>query len=152
GGSGICDREYGCSYSGTIAFRTPSTPLPMESDPRKLFQRLFGQGENTQERRIIAKQNASLLDLISKEAADLKLNLGPSDRTMLSDYLESVDEIQRRVEKMEKRDLSKLNLPNAPAGAVSSFEEHINLMFDIIGLAFQANLTRVFTFMMAAEV
>src|SRR5262249_8285479 len=76
GGNGFWDREYGCSYSGTIAFRTPSTPLPMENDPRKLFQRLFGQGENAQERKIIAKQNASLLDLVSKEAADLQRSLG----------------------------------------------------------------------------
>src|SRR5437867_2785163 len=152
GGGGSCDREYGCSYSGTISFRTPSTPLPMEPDPRKLFQRLFGQGDTLQERKIIAKQYSSILDLVSQEAADLQRNLGPQDRTMLGDYLESVREIERRVEKMEARDLSKLNLPDAPAGTPSSFEQHINLMFDLVALAYQANLTRVFSFMMAAEV
>ena len=152
GGGGSCDREYGCSYAGTISFRTPSTPLPMENDPRKLFQRLFGQGDTVQERKVIAKQYSSILDLVSQEAADLQRSLGPQDRTMLGDYLESVREIERRVEKMEARDLSKLNLPDAPAGTPTAFEQHINLMFDLVALAFQANLTRVFTFMMAAEV
>src|SRR6267154_561190 len=75
GGGGSCDREYGCSYSGTIAFRTPSTPLPMENDPRKLFQRLFGQGDTPQERKNIARQYSSLLDLVSEEAADLQKTL-----------------------------------------------------------------------------
>jgi hypothetical protein len=124
----------------------------MENDPRKLFQRLFGQGDTVEERKIIAKQNSSILDLVSKEAADLQRSLGPADRTMLADYLESVREIERRVEKMEARDLSKLNLPNAPADTPSSFEPHINLMFDLVALAYQANLTRIFTFMVAAEV
>jgi hypothetical protein len=150
-GGGACDREYGCSYAGTLAFRTPSTPLPMENDPRKLFQRLFGQGDTLQERKNIARQYSSLLDLVSEEAADLQRSLGARDRTVLSDYLESVREIERRVEKMEARDLSKLKLPDAPAGVPASFDTHINLMFDMVALAFQANLTRVFTFMMAAE-
>jgi hypothetical protein len=152
GGGGSCDREYGCSYSGTIAFRTPSTPLPMETDPRKLFQRLFGQGDTPQERKNIARQYSSLLDLVSEEAADLQKSLGTRDRTVLSDYLESVREIERRVQKMEARDLSKLQLPDAPAGPPPAFDAHINLMFDMVSLAFQANLTRVFSFMMAAEV
>jgi hypothetical protein len=152
GGNGMCDREYGCSYSGTVSFRTPSTPLPMENDPRKLFQRLFGQGDTAQDRKIIGRQNASILDLVSQEVKDLQRSLGAPDRTMLDDYLDSVREIERRVQKMEERDLSKLNLPNAPAGIPAQFEQHINLLFDLIGLAFQGNLTRVFSFMMAAEV
>jgi hypothetical protein len=150
-GGGACDREYGCSYAGTISFRTPSTPLPMENDPRKLFQRLFGQGDTPQERKNIARQNSSLLDLVSEEAADLQRTLGTRDRAVVGEYLESVREIERRVEKMEARDLSKLKLPDAPSGPPAAFDAHINLMFDMIALAFQANLTRVFTFMMAAE-
>jgi hypothetical protein len=152
GGGGSCDREYGCSYAGTISFRTPSTPLPMENDPRKLFQRLFGQGDTPQERRNIARQYSSVLDLVSEEAAELQRTLGTRDRVVLNDYLETVREIERRVEKMEARDLSKLKLPDAPAGAPPSFDAHINLMFDLVALAYQANLTRVFSFMMAAEV
>jgi hypothetical protein len=152
GGGGSCDREYGCSYAGTISFRTPSTPLPMETDPRKLFQRLFGQGDTPQERRNIARQYSSILDLVSEEASQLQRTLGTRDRTVLNDYLETVREIERRVEKMEARDLSKLTLPDAPSGAPPSFDAHINLMFDLVALAYQANLTRVFSFMMAAEV
>jgi hypothetical protein len=152
GGGGSCDRDFGCSYAGTISFRTPSTPLPMETDPRKLFQRLFGQGDTPQERKAIAKQYASLLDMVSEQAADLQRVLGPRDRTVVSDYLETVREIERRVEKMEARDPSKLDLPDAPTGAPAQLDAHLNLMFDLVALAYQANLTRVFSFMMAAEV
>jgi Protein of unknown function (DUF1552) len=151
GGGGSCDREYGCSYAGTIAFRTPSTPLPMETEPRKLFQRLFGQGDTAQERKTIARQYSSLLDLVSEEASELQKSLGPRDRTALNDYLEGVREIERRVQKMEARDLSNLKLPDTPAATQLPFDAHINLMFDMIALAFQANLTRVFTMMMCAE-
>jgi Protein of unknown function (DUF1552) len=152
GGGGSCDRDYGCSYSGTISFRTPNTPLPMETDPRKLFQRLFGQGDTPQERKNLAKQYSSVLDLVSKEAADLQRSLGPTDKAVLNDYLETVREIERRVEKMEARDLSKLNLPTAPAGPPANSDAHLMLMLDLIALAYQGNLTRVFSLMMAGEV
>jgi hypothetical protein len=148
---GGCDRNYGCSYSGTVSFRTPTTPLPMEANPRNLFQRLFGQGDTPEERATIARQYSSILDVVSQESAALKSRLGAADRAMLDDYLETVREIERRVEKMEERDLSALDLPDAPAGAPDAFDEHINLMFDLVALAYQANLTRVFSMMMAAE-
>jgi hypothetical protein len=149
GGSGACDRSYGCSYGATISFRTPTTPLPMESDPRKLFERLFGQGDTAQERKAIAKQYSSILDLVSQEAADLQRTLDAPDRARLGDYLESVREIERRVQKMEAQDLSSLDLPDVPVGA--NFDQRLNLMFDMIALAYQANLTRVFSYMMAGE-
>jgi hypothetical protein len=149
GGGGACDRSYGCSYGGTISFRTPSTPLPMEADPRKLFEKLFGQGDTPQERKAIGKQYASILDLITQEAADLQRRLDAPDRARLGDYLESVREIERRVQKMEAQDLSSLDLPDVPVG--TTFDQRLNLMFDMIALAYQANLTRVFSFMMAAE-
>ena len=152
GGGGFCDRDFGCSYAGTISFRTPSTPLPMENDPRKLFQRLFGQGDTPEERKRISKQYSSVLDLVSKEAADLQRSLGPQDRTMVNDYLDTVREIERRVEKMDARDLSHVNIPDTPGGIPPSFEQHINLLFDLVAVAYQANMTRVFSFMMAAEV
>jgi len=152
GGGGICDRAFGCSYSGTISFRTPTTPLPMEVNPRTLFQRLFGVGDTAEERKALAKQYASILDLVQGEAADLKRSVGARDRAMLDDYLESVREIERRVQKMEARDLSTLNLPSAPEGMPERFDEHLNMMFDLTALAWQANLTRVFSMMMAAEV
>ena len=152
GGGGFCDRDFGCSYAGTISFRTPSTPLPMENDPRKLFQRLFGQGDTPEERKRISRQYSSVLDLVSKEAADLQRSLGPQDRSMVNDYLDTVREIERRVEKMDARDLSHVNIPDTPGGIPPSFEQHINLLFDLVAVAYQANMTRVFSFMMAAEV
>jgi hypothetical protein len=147
-----CDRNYGCSYAATISFRTASTPLPMETNPRTLFQRLFGQGDTPEERNRLAKQYASILDVISQESGSLKKRVGPEDRVMLDEYLETIREIERRVQKMEASDLSRLTLPDAPGGVPNSFDEHLNLMFDLVALAYQANLTRIFSMMMAAEV
>ena len=152
GGGGFCDRDYGCSYSGTISFRSPTTPLPMETDPRKLFIRLFGQGDNAAERQRLSKQYTSLLDMVGGEVQQLQRVVGPSDKAILSDYLESIREIERRIQKMEARDLSKVEIPNAPKEGAIAFDERINLMFDLVALAYQANMTRVFTFMVAAEV
>jgi hypothetical protein len=151
GGGGFCDRDYGCSYAGTISFRSPTTPLPMETDPRKLFIRLFGQGDNAAERVRLSKQYGSLLDMLTSEVNTLQRSLGPSDKRVLSDYLETVREIERRIQKTEARDLSNVDIPDAPAGT-PPFDQHINLMFDLVALAYQANMTRVFSFMMAAEV
>jgi len=151
-GGGACDRNYGCSYGATLSFRTPSTPLPMEFNPRKLFQRLFGQGDTVEERAELAAQYSSILDAISGKAAALQRDLGVQDRVVVGDYLDSVREIERRVQKMEERDLSHIDLPNTPVGIPNSFDEQLNLMFDIVVLAYQANLTRIVSFMMAAEV
>src|SRR5438128_597526 len=148
---GSCDRDYGCSYGATISFRTPTTPLPMEVNPRKLFERLFGQGDTPEERKKLVRQYGSILDQVSEEAAELQRSLGAQDRARLGDYLETVREIERRVQKMEKQDISNLALPEPPLGIPASFDEHLKLMFDIVALAYQANLTRVFTFMMARE-
>jgi hypothetical protein len=152
GGGGFCDRDYGCSYAGTISFRTPTTPLPMENDARKLFMRLFGQGDNADERKRLSKQYGSLLDMLTSEVNDLQRSLGASDKVMLSDYLDTVREIERRIQKMEARDLSYMEIPNAPVNGSPAFDQKINLMFDLVALAYQANMTRIFTFMMAAEV
>jgi len=152
GGGGFCDRDYGCSYSGTISFRSPTAPLPMETNPRKLFIRLFGQGDNAAERARLSKQYASLLDMVGGEVNQLQRVVGPSDKAILSDYLESIREIERRIQKMEARDLSKVEIPNAPKEGAIAFDERINLMFDLVALAYQANMTRVFSFMIAAEV
>jgi len=152
GGEGSCDRNYGCSYGKTISFRDPATPLPMEHNPRKLFQQLFGAGDTAQERDLLAREDRSLLDLVSRDAADLKRRLGARDSALVDDYLTTVREIERRVQQLSSRDLSSVSLPDAPSGIPSHFDEQIRLMFDMIALSFQANLTRVATFMMAAEV
>ena len=109
-GGGACDRNYGCSYGATISFRTPSTPLPMEFNPRKLFQRLFGQGDTPEERELLAAQYASILDVVAGKAAALqKRRRRRRTARMLDDYLESVREIERRVQKMEANDLSHID-------------------------------------------
>ncbi|MDT8398138.1 MAG: DUF1552 domain-containing protein [Pseudomonadales bacterium] len=152
GAAGACDRSYGCSYAATISFRTPTTPLPMEYNPRKLFQALFGVGDNAQERERLAKQTSSILDLMLEETVQLQKQLGASDRAVLSDYLETVREIERRVQKTADHDLSGLTLPDAPQGIPASFDEHLNLQLDLILLAYKGNITRVASMMIAAEV
>jgi hypothetical protein len=147
-----CERGYGCSYSGTLSFRNPSTPLPVESNPRQLFLRLFGQGDTPEERRFLAQQTTSLLDMISGEAASLNRTLGAADRATMDNYLESVREIERRVRNSEHGDLAKLQLPEVPGATSEKFDEHLNLMFDLIALAYQGNLTRIQSFMIAPEV
>jgi hypothetical protein len=152
GGGGACDRDYGCNYSGTISYRTPTTPLPMEYNPRKLFQRLFGRGDTAEERKALVQQYGSVLDMVREDANAMQRQLGARDRAMLTDYLETVRELERRVQKTEAQDLSKLKLPSVPVGIPDSFDQHLNLMFDMAALAYQANLTRIVNFMMAAEV
>jgi len=152
GAAGACDRAYGCSYSGTISFRTPSTPLPMENNPRKLFQALFGVGDNAAERDRLGKQTASILDLMVEETNTLSKKLGASDQIVLSDYLETVREVERRVQKTAEHDLSHMTLPDAPQGVPGDFDTHLNLMMDLILLAYQGNITRIANMMFAAEV
>jgi len=150
-GNASCDGNFGCGYSSTLSFRTPTTPLPMESNPRAVFERLFGRGANAAERKVISRENASMLDLVMAQAATLQRDLGARDRAVLNDYLESVREIERRIQIMDQRDLSALNVPDAPIGVLPDFDAQVKLMFDIIALSFQADLTRVVSFMMAAE-
>jgi len=152
GSAGSCDRAYGCSYAGTISFRTPTTPLPMENNPRKLFQTLFGVGDNVAERERLGKQTSSILDLMLEESSQLARKLGASDRAVLDDYLSTVRELERRVQKTAEHDLSHIDLPDAPQGIPGSFDEHINLQLDLILLAFQGNITRIASMMLAAEV
>lgn len=151
GSSGACDRMYGCGNSQTISFRTPTNPLPMEPNPRKLFQRLFGRGESAEERAVLAGQYDSMLDMVAEDAAALKNKLGARDRAELDDYLETVREIERRVQKAANSDVSKLTLPPVPP-ATMAWDDQLKLQFDIMAIAYQANLTRILNFMMAAEV
>ena len=147
-----CERGYGCSYSGTLSFRTASTPLPVESNPRQLFMRLFGQGDTLEERKFLSRQTSSILDMLSGEISSLDRRLGPQDRRTLTDYLDSVREIERRVHNAENGELAKLTLPQAPGATSENFDEHLKLMYSLIALAYQGNLTRIQTFMIAPEV
>jgi hypothetical protein len=151
GGSSSCDATFGCSYARTISFRTPTTPMPMEADPGKVFERIFGRGKSPEERTEIANDFTSVLDLVTAEVKDLQSGLGADDRAIVNDYLDSVREIERRIQLLKARDLSSLDLPEIPV-AVGSFDERLRLQFDLLALAYQTNATRIATFMMCAEV
>ncbi|HTQ35460.1 MAG TPA: DUF1552 domain-containing protein [Steroidobacteraceae bacterium] len=148
----VCDPGYGCSYGYTVSFRSPTQPLPMEYNPRKIFYRLFGQGDTAAERAAITVENGSILDAVTQDAVALQQRLGALDRAAVADYLDSVREIERRIQKVQTQGMGGVELPDAPAGVPASFEEHLKLQFDQIALAWQANLTRVASFMMAREV
>jgi len=152
GGGGSCDRDYGCNYSGTISYRTATTPLPMEYNPRNLFQRLFGRGDSPQERKELVQEYSSVLDMVSEDAASMNRKLGARDKAMLSDYMETVRELERRVQKTQAHDLSKLKLPDVPVGVPEKADEELNLMLDMAALAYQGGLTRIINYMFAAEV
>ena len=141
----------GCYYSSTLSFRDANSPLPMEFNPRKVFVQLFGEGDTPAERDAIANQTRSLLDLISDRTTALQRKLGASDRRRLDAYLDTVREIERRVDKAGQRDLSGINLPEAPIGELLNFDDQVKLMFDLIALAYQAHLTRVASYIMVAE-
>jgi Protein of unknown function (DUF1552) len=152
GTGSACHRGYGCTYTGTLSFRNATTPLPVENNPRQLFLRLFGQGDSDSERRFLAEQTGSLLDMIAGEVNRLNGKLGPQDRNTLSDYLDSVRELERRVQMNAQGDMARVDLPEVPGATSEDFEEHLRLMFDLILLAYQGNLTRVQSFMIAPEV
>src|SRR6187397_1756771 len=150
---GSCDRDYGCIYMNTLSWRTPTTPMPMEINPRKVFERMFGQGGSATERLARIKEDKSILDAITKDVASLQVQLGPSDRQMMTQYLENVREIERRIQRAETSQGDEdLQLPARPAGVPFDYEEHIKLMYDLITLAYQADVTRVITFMVSREV
>jgi hypothetical protein len=150
---GSCDRDYGCIYMNTLSWRTPTTPMPMEINPRKVFERMFGQGGSATERLARIKEDKSILDAITKDVASLQVQLGASDRQMMTQYLENVREIERRIQRAETSQGDEdLELPARPAGVPFDYEEHIKLMYDLMTLAYQADVTRVITFMISREV
>jgi len=140
----------GGSYT-TLSFRDAESPLPMESNPRKVFLQLFGEGDTPPERASIRRQTNSILDLILDRTKQLQGELGNSDRSLLEGYLESVREIERRTQKAASKDLSALKIPEAPIGELDSFPDQVKLMFDLIALAYQADLTRVASYIMVSE-
>jgi hypothetical protein len=150
---GSCDRDYGCIYMNTLSWRTPETPLPMEINPRKVFERMFGQGGSAQERLARIQEDRSILDAITRDVNSLQLKLGPADRQTMAQYLENIREIERRIERAEKsQGDEEILLPTRPAGVPFDFEEHVRLMYDLTVLAYQANISRVITFMVSREV
>jgi hypothetical protein len=150
---GSCDVGFSCAYMNTISWRTPTTPLPMEINPRVVFDRLFGDGATAEERLERIEQERSILDAVTGQVRRLQGNLGANDRNRVAEYLDTVREIERRIILAEKESaLSGVNVPETPSGVPDDHEIHTKLMFDMMAIAFQADITRVSTFMMAREV
>ena len=152
---GGCDSGYSCAYSNTISWSSPTTPLPLESNPRALFERLFGDGETTDPavRALQSRQDRSILDFVRADTARLSGTLGTGDRRKLTEYLDSIREIEQRIQKVEKHEQNAITLPTIerPAGIPPTFEEHADLMFDLMTIAFRADLTRVISMMIGRE-
>jgi hypothetical protein len=149
---GACDPGYSCAYMNTLNWQTPTTPLPMEINPRTLFDRMFGGGNTREERLARMRTDRSVLDLVKADLADLSSDLGETDKARLDEYLGHVREVERRIQRTEQQADTQLAVPGAPIGVPESFEEHVAVLFDLLALAYQADLSRVFTFMMAREV
>jgi len=137
--------------SARLAWRTPTQSLPQEGNPRAVFQKLFGQGDTDKERAQILAETGSILDRVKGEAQLLQASLGVKDRVVVSDYLDSVREIERRVQMASKHSDVELSIPDAPVGTPNDITEYFKLMFDLMALAFQADITRVVTFSMDRE-
>jgi hypothetical protein len=148
---GGCTPGFSCAYMDTISWATPTTPLPMEINPRVVFERMFGRPGTAEQRRQRMKRNRSVLDSIADDASALQRDLGARDRARLAEYLEYVREIERRIQRTEAQNSTSVTTLDAPLGIPEVFEEHVALMFDLLAAAYQADITRVFTFMMSRE-
>ena len=150
---GACEKGWSCAYINTLSWKSPTSPLPMEHNPRRVFERLFGDLGSTDAsvQRARLRRNTSILDSVLESMSGLLKDLGPSDREKLSEYVESVRSIEHRIEMAEKQGARELPSMERPVGVPLTYQEHAKLMFDLQVLAFQADLTRVITFMMGRE-
>ncbi|MBC7928179.1 MAG: DUF1552 domain-containing protein [Bryobacteraceae bacterium] len=149
---GQCDNGYACVYQNNLSWSSPTTPLPAEAHPRIAFERLFGDGGSAADRRVELHKTSSLLDWVREDIARLQRKLGPSDRTKVTHYLDSVREVERRIQKAESETAdSALPDLDRPVGVPASYAEHAKLMFDLQVLALQGDVTRVITFQLARE-
>jgi hypothetical protein len=151
---GNFENGYASVYINTLSWRGPSAPNRPEINPRAVFEQLFGEGGTAAERLQQAKRNSSLLDFVTKDLARLQQTLGPSDRLRVAEYMDSVREVERRIQRTEAMAASGGALPpvlERPAGIPQLFTDHVRLMYDLLALAYQADITRVFTFMQGRE-
>ena len=151
---GACDAGFSCAYISTLSWSTPTTPLPMESNPRALFERLFGDGTSTdpEARRERMRKDRSILDAVTRKVARLQDGLGAADRAKLTDYLAAVRDVERRIQRAEADADRELPVVDRPSGSIpASFDDYVKVMFDLQVLAYQADLTRVVSFLMTPE-
>jgi hypothetical protein len=149
---GGCDPAYACAYFNTLAWRSETEPLPMEINPRNLFERLFGRPGTAAQRLERMRLGRSILDSVQGDLARLQSEVGPADRSRLGDYLDHVRETEQQIERAERQASGDTEIPDAPVGIPESFAEHVGLQFELIALAYEADLTRVFTFMLSRDV
>ena len=151
---GNCDGGASCAYTNTIAWRTPTTPLPIENDPRAVFERLFGTSGSTdpEARMERLRRDRSILDAVGDELKGLEHILGPGDQMKLDEYLDALRDIERRIQMAEDQSTRELPVVDQPVGVPSDYAEHATLMMDLLALAYQTDLTRISTFMLAREV
>jgi hypothetical protein len=149
--AGQCENSYSCAYLNTLSWTSASSPLPTENNPRIVFERLFGDGGTTAQRRAQARDNRSILDSVMADLSRLQGSLGPSDRGKVSEYVDSIREVERRIQRVESQGDGELPTLDRPSGVPERFDEHVKLMYDLQWLAFRADLTRVVTFMLGRE-
>jgi hypothetical protein len=143
GMSGSCDRDYGCIYMNAMSWRSPTVPLPIEINPRKAFERMFV---------VRTQEDAGILDAMKAQVSDLQRDMGVKDRSTVNDYLDSIREIEKRIQKSAAAPASgDSTQPPAPEGIPASYEEHVRMMYDLLVLAYRANVTRVSTYMVSRE-
>ena len=152
--AGGCSYNYSCVYTDTISWASPTDPMPMIRDPRAVFDQLFGVGATPEARKSRRKDDQSILDWVTDSVNELKRKLSPADQARLSDYLEDVREIERRIQKVEASNTTgdPRELPDAPVGVPDSFEDHVKLMCDLQAVAFQSDVTRIFSFKLSRDV
>ena len=148
---GGCDTAYSCAYMNTISWKTPTTPLPMEINPRVVFERLFGRPGTRAQRLERMQEDRSILDSVRDDVSDLQKRLGSKDRARLGEYLDHVREIEERIQRSEKQASTRVEAPDAPIGIPDSFEEHALLMYDLAAVAYEANITRVISYMKSRD-
>ncbi|HMY76826.1 MAG TPA: DUF1552 domain-containing protein, partial [Blastocatellia bacterium] len=152
--AGGCDSGYSCAYTNTVSWRGETTPLPVENNPRAIFERLFGDGDSTDAAARLALMNKqrSLLDYVNGSLTRLRTSLGATDRAKLNEYTDAIRDIERRIQKAEQQNATvKLPVMERPTAVPEEFEEHVRMVMDLQALAFQTDLTRVITLMMARE-
>ena len=152
--AGSCDAGFSCAYTNTISWLAPTTPLPMENNPRVVFERLFGDSGSTDPVVRLARisEDRSILDSVTEKVADLQRGIGPEDRHKIGQYLDAVRDVERRIQKAEEQSARELPVVQQPAGIPPTFQEHMRLMFDLQLLAYQTDLTRVSSFMVGREI
>jgi hypothetical protein len=148
---GGCDPLYACAYMNTLSWASPTTPLPMEINPRVVFERMFGIAGTNAQRLERLQRNRSILDSVTESTSRLQRNLGARDRSRFNEYLDQIREIESRIQRAEKQSTTEVAVPDAPIGVPESFEEHVTLQFELLALALQTDMTRVFTFMLSRD-